>query len=52
MNRDVKKHLFDIKTSIDSINYYLGKNPSFQEYQNHKLLRRAFEREIELLGKP
>jgi uncharacterized protein with HEPN domain len=50
MNRDVKKHLFDIKTSIDSINDYLGENPSFQEYQNNKLLRRAIEREIEIIG--
>lgn len=41
MKREVKKYLFDIKTSIDSINSYLGENRNFFEYQNNKLLRRG-----------
>ncbi len=47
MRRETKKHLFDIKTSIDSINDFLGGHRDFFEYQNNKLLRRAIEREIE-----
>ena len=50
MKRDIKKYLFDIKTSIDSINDYLGEKRSFIEYQNNKLLRRGIEREIEIIG--
>jgi len=50
MKREVKKYLFDIKTSIDSINSYLGESRNFFEYQNNKLLRRGIEREIEIIG--
>jgi len=50
MNREIKKHLFDIETSIDSINEYLGENRDFFEYQENKLLRRGIEREIEIIG--
>ena len=50
MKREIKKHLFDIKTSIDSINEYLGEKRDFSEYQENKLLRRGIEREIEIIG--
>lgn len=50
MKREVKKYLFDIKTSIDSIFEYLGEKRDFYEYQNNKLLRRGIEREIEIIG--
>ena len=50
MKREIKKHLFDIKTSIDSINEYLGEKKDFLEYQENKLLRRGIEREIEIIG--
>ena len=50
MKREVKKYLFDIQTSIDSINLYLGESRNFFEYQNNKLLRRGIEREIEIIG--
>lgn len=50
MKRETKKYLFDIKTSIDSINEYLGHNRNFFEYQNNKQLRRAVERELEIIG--
>lgn len=50
MKREVKKYLFDIKTSIGSINSYLGESRNFFEYQNNKLLRRGIEREIEIIG--
>ncbi len=50
MQLEIKKHLFDIKTSIDSINEYLGADRNFNDYQGNKLLRRAIERELEIIG--
>ncbi|MCU4165485.1 HepT-like ribonuclease domain-containing protein [Carboxylicivirga caseinilyticus] len=50
MKREIKKYLFDIKTSINSIFDYLGNERNFFEYQNNKLLRRGIEREIEIIG--
>lgn len=50
MKREIKKYLFDIKVSIDSINDYLGSERNFFEYQKNKLLRRGVEREIEIIG--
>lgn len=49
-NRNVKKYLYDIKQSIDSINEYLGENRNFFRYQENKQLRRAVERELEIIG--
>ena len=50
MKREIKKHLFDIKISIESIDEYLGEKRDFIEYQRKKLLRRGIEREIEIIG--
>lgn len=50
MKREIKKHLYDIKVSIDSIYDYLGESRSFHDYKANKLLRRAIEREIEIIG--
>ena len=50
MKRETKKYLFDIKTSINSINEYLGGKRDFSVYQKNKLLRRGIERGIEIIG--
>lgn len=50
MKREIKKYLYDIKSSIDSINEYLGPDRNFFEFQKNKLLRRGIEREIEIIG--
>ena len=50
MKREIKKYLYDILTSIDAVNEYLGEKRNFFEYQNNKLLRRGVEREIEIMG--
>ena len=50
MEVEVKKFLFDIKESIDSIETYLGDDRDFIEYQSNKMLRRAVEREFEIIG--
>ena len=50
MELKINKYLFDIITSINSIYEYLGENRDFNEYQKNKLLRRAVERELEIIG--
>lgn len=50
MKPEIKKHLYDINVSINSIYEYLGDKKDFHEYLNNKLLRRAVERELEIIG--
>jgi uncharacterized protein with HEPN domain len=50
MDLEIKKYLFDIKESIDSIEIYLGDKRDFSVYVADKMLRRAVEREIEIIG--
>ncbi len=50
MDVKVKKYLYDIKESIDSIENYLGDKRDFSIYLNDKMLRRAIEREFEIIG--
>ena len=46
----IQKYLFDIQTSILSIYEYLGEKRDFFIFQNDKKLRRAIERELEIIG--
>lgn len=50
MNLEIKKYLFDIQESIDSIEKYLGDKRDFNSYVADKMLRRAVEREFEIIG--
>lgn len=50
MQREVKKYLLDIQISIDSIYEFLGNEMNFDNYKTNKLLRRAVERELEIIG--
>lgn len=50
MNQKINKYLYDIKISIESINEYLGDNRNFYDFQNNKQLKRATERELEIIG--
>lgn len=50
MDLEIKKYLFDIQESIDSIEKYLGDNRDFKVYVADKMLRRAVEREFEIIG--
>lgn len=50
MKLEAKKYLFDIKESIDSIESYLGEKRDFNIYISNKMLRRAIEREFEIIG--
>lgn len=50
MNDETRKWLFDIIASIDSIDNYIGNRKIFEEYEKNKILRRAVEREIQIIG--
>jgi uncharacterized protein with HEPN domain len=50
MQREILKYLFDIQEAINPINEYLGDKKDFKHYKAHKLLRRAVERELEIIG--
>lgn len=42
--------MLDISNAIDSIYEYLGPKRNFNSYESNKLLRRAVERELEIIG--
>lgn len=50
MDNEIKKYLFDIQESINSIQEYLGDRREFKVYLADKMLRRAVEREFEIIG--
>ncbi|MEQ9216892.1 MAG: DUF86 domain-containing protein [Cyclobacteriaceae bacterium] len=50
MQREIRKYLYDIRESIQSIEEYLGDTRDFTLYKSNKLLRRAVERELEIIG--
>jgi uncharacterized protein with HEPN domain len=50
MQLEIQKYLYDIKTSIDTINEFLGEKRDLNEYTANKLLRRGIERELEIIG--
>jgi len=50
MQREVRKYLFDIRESIESIYQFLGDQRDFTIYMENKLLRRGIERELGIIG--
>ena len=50
MNEEILKYLYDIKESIESIEKFLGNKRDFNIYMKDKMLRRAIEREFEIIG--
>ena len=50
MTDEIRKNLFDIRESIYSIETYLGEKRDFNIYIKNKMLRRAIEREFEIIG--
>jgi len=50
MDNKIKQYLFDIENSIADVENYMASIQSFEEYENDKLIRRAVEREIEIIG--
>jgi uncharacterized protein with HEPN domain len=50
MNVEIKKFLYDINESTESIENYLDDKRDFNVYLSNKMLRRAVEREFEIIG--
>lgn len=50
MDNEIKKYLYDISESINSIESFIGEKRDFNDYLNDKMLRRAVEREFEIIG--
>ena len=51
MDEKVQKYLYDILFAIDEINsYFEGKPKQFQAFNLNMMLRRAVERNIEIMG--
>lgn len=50
MQPDTKMYLLDISNSIQSIFEFLGEKQEFKIYENSKIIRRAVERELEIIG--
>jgi uncharacterized protein with HEPN domain len=50
MKLEIRKFLYDINESIESIENYLGEKRDFNIYIADKMLRRAVEREFEIIG--
>jgi uncharacterized protein with HEPN domain len=51
MNEKVLKYLFDIKQAMDEIDsFFSGKEKRFVDYQSNMLLKRAIERNLEIIG--
>jgi uncharacterized protein with HEPN domain len=49
MTDKTRKYLFDILESVESIESYI-ENIDFFQYQKNKMVRRAVEREFEIIG--
>lgn len=51
MDELIKKHLQDILTAIEEIESFFGNKPkSFEDFYSNLCLRRAIERNIEIIG--
>ena len=51
MNEKVLKCLYDIKLAIEEVDsYFVNRQRTFQDYKNDVILRRAIERNLEIVG--
>jgi len=50
MSKKIRKWLLDISKSVEAIQSFLSEDPDFEHYKNNLMLRRAVERELEILG--
>jgi uncharacterized protein with HEPN domain len=51
MNERILKYLFDVKIAIDEIDsYFIDLDKRFETYRDNKLLKRAIERNLEIMG--
>jgi uncharacterized protein with HEPN domain len=51
MDERIQKWLYDIKVAIDEVDsFFEGESMIFENYQKNKMLKRAIEREFEIIG--
>lgn len=50
MQHDVKMYLHDILKAIQSIEEFIGEKRDFTVYDNNQMVKRAVEREFEIIG--
>ena len=50
MDKYIYTSLYDILNSIDEINEYIAENRTYEHYCNSKILQRAIERNLEIIG--
>jgi len=51
MNEKILKYLYDIKFAIDEIDsYFIHREKRFEEYSKDTILKRAIERDLEIIG--
>lgn len=51
MNENILKQLYDVKLAIDEIDsYFIDYEKQFDSYKNNNLLKRAIERNLEIIG--
>jgi uncharacterized protein with HEPN domain len=51
MKEKIHKWLYDIKLAIDEIeSFFIDRPMSFEEYKDNPLLKRAIERNLEIIG--
>jgi uncharacterized protein with HEPN domain len=50
MDKHVLTYLFDILDSINEVDGYIANNRTYEYYCNNKILQRAVERNLEIIG--
>ena len=50
MTENIKKWLLDVKEAIETIEIFLGDERNFFNYRSNLMLKRAVEREFEIIG--
>lgn len=51
MDEKVLKYLYDVKIAIDEIeSFFVGHEKRYEDYSNNTLLKRAIERNLEIIG--
>jgi uncharacterized protein with HEPN domain len=51
MDERIQKWLYDVKISVEEIESFFENTPLiFEEYKKNKMLKRAVERELEIIG--
>jgi len=50
MDKDICTYLFDVLSSINEIDEYIAENRVYEHYCNNKMLQRAVERNLEIMG--